>query len=197
MMIKYWLNEKYPDLQKYVRFETIHYDPVPGFGDVFNVKKEVNLNETDEKKLQDLKKRKMMPLGDSEESTLVYSLYTDHDSFFTPQLVKGAKRLILTPYLHSVGLDAMDETQEEKHRAGYTDAKTGEVYRNSGLNRLDAGVYIMDEKRTLIRLEDPQTARNILKEIMKDTGIAQYRREQRIYAAVDAWFKEHSEHAAQ
>ena len=68
---------------------------------------------------------------------------------------------------------------------------------NSGLNRLDAGIYIMDEKRTLIRLEDPQTAQNILKEVMKDTSIAQNRRKKRIYAAVDAWFKEHSEQAAQ
>lgn len=203
MMIKYWLKENYPDMLEYVKFDTIQYDPVPGTGDDYNVKKELNLNEKDSKKLKELEKRKMAPLGDYAETTVFYSLLSNHPVCFAPQTVKGTKRLILTMHDHTQGLKDVDDTQEKMHRAGYTNAKTGEVYRGSGLSELPEGVYIMDETRTLIRLNSKEKALNMLKEVYKDTykilgknaikSKIQGSRKNRLKEVVEAWFSSHQQ----
>ncbi len=198
MMIKYWLLKNYPDMVDYVKFETIQYDPVPGTGNDYNVKKEVNLNEKDSKKLLELEKRKMAPLGDEAETTVLYSLLSNYALFFTPQSVKGTKRLILTMHKHAQGLRDVDETQGERHHVAYTYAENGEVYRSSGLNELPEGVYIMDEKRTLVRLENKAQALKMLEEAYKDTykltnmsGKVQWDRKSRIREMVETWFDSH------
>ena len=200
MMIKYWIVNNYPGLAANVIFETTQYDPVPGPGNDYNVKKEVNLNEKDDKKLEDLRKRRMEPLGEEAETTVFYSLLSNYMAFFTPQSVKGTKRLILTMHDHSQGLRDVDETQGKRHRAAYTNAENGEVYRSSGLNELPAGVYIMDEKRTLIRLRNREEALMMLQKAYEDTysykpanllGKAQWDRKGRMQELVNAWFDSH------
>ena len=89
------------------------------------------------------------------------------------------------------------------HRAGYTNAKTGEVYRGSGLSELPEGVYIMDETRTLIRLNSKEKALNMLKEVYKDTykilgknaikSKIQGSRKNRLKEVVEAWFSSHQQ----
>lgn len=192
MMIKYWLHDKYPEFEKYVKFETIHYDPVAGFLSNWNAKQEADISdksEADMKKM--LEEHKMMPLGDEAESTVVYSLHTQHKVFFAPQILKGTKRMILTPFTHDVGLDIVDTSQEKAHRGAYTDAKSGEVYRNSGINSLDEGVYIADENQVLVKVTSAQQARSILEPILEKVGKLQFRRRNRIYEAIEAWFAAH------
>lgn len=194
MMIKYWINKEYPEFDKYVKFETINYDPVPGFGNVFKLNRDMNITDAKfmtSKRREQMEKGKMMPLGKSAETTVIYSLQTQHSSFFTPQMIHGAKRVILTPYDHAVGLTTADVTQQQAHRAGYTDAKSGEVYRNSGINELDTGFYIVDENRSLVKIPDLATARQILDRVLKKAGIAQLRRQHRMYLIASEWFRQY------
>lgn len=194
MKIKYWVNQEYPGLDKYVRFETVNYDPVPGIGNVFGLKRDMNITDakfTTAKRQKQMEKEKMMPLGESAETTVIYSLHTQHSAFFTPQMIHGAKRVILTPFNHAVGLDTSDVTQEKAHRAGYTDAKTGEMYRSSGINELDKGLYIVDENQSLVRIPDLDTAQKILDRVLKHTGIMQRRRHNRMYLIASEWFRQY------
>ena len=55
--------------------------------------------------------------------------------------------------------------------------KRAEVYRSSGINELDEGVYIVDEQNTLIRIEDIATLENILNEFLKDIDTQKERTE--------------------
>lgn len=193
MMIKYWLHEKYPQYEKYVKFETTQYDPVPGTGseEILGEKQnlEINLN-GDAKEEEYLAKKHMRALGDSGNTTVVYSLHTQHALFFAPQIVKGAKRIILTPFNHDVGIDKVDKTQNKAHRSGYTDSATGEVYRGSGISQLDEGLYILDEKNVLVKMPDAKTAEKIVNELLKKTSITQYSRHDRIRKIIRAWFED-------
>ncbi len=106
MMLKQWVAENYPQYLPYVKFELVQYDPVPGFGSRFGVNEEFDHSGHKEyEKSGD----KMRALGEGAEPTVVCSLHTEHSSFFTPQAVKGAKRVILTPFKHGVGLDQIDQ----------------------------------------------------------------------------------------
>lgn len=191
MMIKHWLHENYPEFEQYVKFETIQFDPVPGYLSHWNVKQEADIGDTSEKNVNSLKKYNMRPLGESAESTVVYSIHTQHDHLFTPQTLKGAKRVILTPANHFAGLTVVDSTQKNAHVGAYTDAKTGEVYRSSGINALEEGVYIADERQVLVKVTSAAQARSILKSVLKDVGTKQDKRRNRIYEVVDTWFSVH------
>lgn len=194
MRIKDWIHKEYPQFEKYVNFEMMQMDPVAGYGSDHGVKRNINLN--DEKRpelLQEMKERGMRTLGKNAETTVVYSIHTNHDHFFSPQAVDGAKRIILTAAKHSVNLGSVDRTQEKMpggkaHREGYMDAATGEMYRNSGLNELPAGVYIADEKNRLIRIPNAEVGRKLLKDVLKDVS-GQEGRHKRIDEVMDNWFK--------
>lgn len=192
MKLKYWIHQNYSQFEKYVNFEMVQYDPVPGYFSDKGVKHRVNLNEKDPEKLKELEKQGMMPLGDKAETTVVYSLHTDHSVFFSPQSVQGAKRILMVPTAHSVNLDAVDKQKdadgkESKYRSGYTDAKTGEHYRGSGLNELPEGVYVADEKMRLVRLPDSKTAKKVVDDVVKDTS-SQKSRHGRLRRLWDEWF---------
>lgn len=189
MMIKYWLSENYPQFESFVKFETTHYDPVAGTGSDSGLNSEVNISDaTDEMTKEELKKNKMKALGDSAESTVVYSLHTQYNHNFSPQTVKGAKRIILTADDHYVGLETVDATQRDLHRGAYTDAKTGEVYRGSGINSLEEGLYIADEKNALVKVTDKATAKHLLEKILKGAK-GQEKRHNRINDVIDAYFE--------
>ena len=183
MMIKHWVKEHYPVYVDKVKFELIQYDPVPGFGSYAE-------HATVDHKGQTVEKDgvKMEPLGESAETTVIYSMHTEYKYWFTPQFIDGAKRVILTPFTHGVDLGAVDKTQEQAHRRAYTyvkeemkengeKEKRAEVYRSSGINELDEGVYIVDEQNTLIRIEDIATLENILNEFLKDIDTQKERTE--------------------
>lgn len=197
MMINHWIHKNYQQFEKYVDFELIQHDPVPGYFSDKGTKHRINIrkNETpeDEKKLEKLG---MRPLGDRAQTTVVYSMHTQYPMFFSPQNVKGAKRIIFVPENHAVNLDAIDQSQEKHHRNGYTDASTGEVYRNSGLSELPEGVYIADEKQRMVRVTDPEIGRNILNEVTKSTWL-QRSRHRRLGKAIDNWFSDAKEREIQ
>jgi hypothetical protein len=194
MMIRKWLLDNYPAYADRIKFELIQYDPVPGTGSASGVNEEVDLTgaagyaEGEDK---------MAALGASANTTVVYSLHTDHRLFFTPQLVKGAKRIVLTPFKHSVGLDKMDDAETRqgnaqvaeasKHSASYADARTGEVYRGSGLSDLAEGVFIVDENDTLIHLDNYEQAESVMNRVLARTS-GQGDRHAQILRAVKAWF---------
>lgn len=196
MQLKYWIHENYPQYEKYVNFDMIQMDPVAGYGSDHGAKRNINLvEETRPKIKEELEERKMRPLGSSANTTVVYSLHTDHSHFFSPQVVDGAKRIILTTTKHSVNLDTIDESAKEydnnkAHRQGYMDLENGEVYRNSGLSELPEGVYIADENNRLIKIPSVEVGRKIIGEVLSKAS-GQEGRHRRIDEVMDHWFKAH------
>lgn len=198
MMIKAWLWDNYPEYEGFVKFELLQMDPVPGFGSRHGINEEVN-HKGNEAITED--GDKMLPLGDSQETTVVYSLRTNHGIGFAPQAVKGAKRIILMAAKHDVGLDQIDKSHlagtngEEagQHRNGYTDASTGEVYRGQALAELGEGIYIADEQNNLIRLNSYADAKKIVAAVMTDQKTTQEHRKEIIDRVLQSWFGEHAE----
>lgn len=202
MKIKNWIKKEHPEFEKYVNFELVQYDPVPGYFSDSGYKHRVNLNEKDPAKIKEMEKQGLSPLGDKAETTVVYSMHVDHPLMFSPQSVQGAKRIIMTPTAHSVNLDQIDSTtnpgrrnvrailedEGEKHRGGYTDAKTGEVYRGSGLNELPAGIYVADESMRLIKMPSAKIAGKILDDVVKDARV-QSSRHRRLHRLINEWFE--------
>ncbi|MDO4531731.1 MAG: hypothetical protein Q4C06_07105 [Bacillota bacterium] len=184
MMIKKWVRDHYPLYERFVKFDLIQYDPVPGTGSY----SDHAMVDHGAKKHKD---KNMVPLGDSAETTVIYSVHTDHRFFFDPMKVLGAKRVILTPFTHGVDLGQVDETQKEKHRRAFTDAASGEVYRSSGLNDLDAGVYIVDEHNTLVRMQNYAQAKDIMERMLEEAS-GQADRHSIILDVVEKWFAAHN-----
>lgn len=164
MMIKHWVKENYPQYLHRVKFDLIQYDPVPGFGS-YSEHASVNHSGRETIKKDDVK---MEPLGNEAETTVMYSMHTEHSFFFTPQVIKGAKRVILTPFKHSVDLGTADKTQERTHRRGYADARTGALYRSSGINDLDRGVYIVNEQNDIIKMDNFTQVERVVNEFVRD-----------------------------
>jgi len=167
MMIKHWVSENYPEYENFVKFDLTQYDPVPGTGSRTDT--HVKADHLSTETITD-DGHKMKPLGDSAETTVVYSIHSNHNVFFIPQQVEGAKRIILTPFTHDVGLDASEETVAENgalqsHRAAYTNATDGEVYRSSGFADLGRGVYIVDENNTLVRFDNYGQVESVLQKV--------------------------------
>lgn len=178
MMLNRWVATNYPEYQDSVKFELTQYDPVPGADANKGVHHEVDhLGKTN------LENDLMKPLGANAETTVMYSLHANHGEAFNPQVVKGAKRVIITPFEHSSGFKGADTSQRgEKHFRGYIDAKTGEVYRNSGLNELPEGVYMVDEMNHLIRMKDMKELQKVMYRITKN--IPEGKRQDARYEAI-------------
>ncbi len=199
MKLQKWLNDNWPQYADKVKFEITQNDPVAGITSNWKEKGQVDIR-GDEKELA---KRGMAPLKNA-ETTVIYSLHTEHPVFFRPQDVRGAKRVILAPFKHSVGMEQLDESQvrvrrdsdgneverrEKAHRTGYTDLKTGEVYRQTGLNELDTGFYILDQGNHLVKIDSYEQAEKIIDLAVKGTHL-QWRRHSHIKDVAKAWFDE-------
>lgn len=181
MMIKNFVDNEYPQYSSLVKFEITQLDPVAGIGSNSGTHEKVDHDAKHTAKM-------MKALGKSAETTVMYSIHTDYKYGFTPQLIRGAKRVILTPFKHSMGQENIDRTQDKAHRTGYTDAKTGEVYRGAAINELPEGVYYLDEQNTLVKMESYEQASHILDELLKDTK-GQEDRHEVIRASVRDWFE--------
>lgn len=194
MMIKYWLRQSYPDFEEYVKFDVTQFDPVPGAGS-YDDHASVDLMYDNRWQVE----HKMVSLHDA-ETTVVYSMHSDHALFFTPQKVKNTKRIILTPFTHAVGLNMSDEQQStrglSKHRLTLTDAQTGDAYRIGSLNELHEGVYVVDEQNNLVRLQDEQQWTAICQNVLRDASLQQGRH-QVLDEMVHAWFASHQAAPAQ
>ena len=197
MMLKYWLKTNYPRYENRVKFKLLQMDPVAGFGSDHGIKRKINLMEEKRPELrQEMAERRMAPLGNAGDATVVYSLHTDHPFFFSPQSVDGAKRIILTAANHGVNLGKVDESQKaygdtKAHRKGYMDLSTGEMYRSSGLHELPEGIYIADENNRLIKVPNLEVGRSIIGEVLEHTN-GQEKRHERIDEVMKNWFEAHA-----
>ncbi len=196
MMLKYWLKNNYPRYEDKVKFKLLQMDPVAGFGSDHGIKRKINVVEEKRPEIrQEMAERRMAPLGNSGDATVVYSLHTDHRYFFAPQSVDGAKRIILTTTNHGVNLGTVDESQKahgdtKAHRKGYMDLATGEMYRGSGLHELPEGIYIADENNRLIKVPNLEVGRSIVNEVLEHTS-GQEKRHERIDEMMKNWFEAH------
>ncbi len=186
MMLKHWLQENYPQYVRFISFNLIQYDPVPGA--------DVELSAVDDMERYDVKEyqgvnkgsfeidgEKMAPLGTEAGTTVLYSMVNQDDWFhrnlFAPQEVLHAKRLILMPFTHDIGMDLahIDTSQmkgdenEKAHSMAFINATDNKVYRSSGLNELDEGVYVMDEHHVMVKVDTFAQLKNILMRTMPDT----------------------------
>ncbi|MCC8140616.1 MAG: hypothetical protein LIO67_10045 [Lachnospiraceae bacterium] len=194
MMIKKWMHDNIPGLEHYVKFDITQFDPVPGFGSASGANERVDM--TGQNVIRE-GRDEMMPLGDAAETTVVYSMHSEHAVWFTPQEVAHTKRIILTPYQHGVGLGVTDEQQSSQnatatnsHRAAFTDAATGDAYRLSSLNELPEGIYILDENNAMVQIHDEGQLNAILDRVLKDTS-GQGSRHEVIQRVAQQWFASH------
>ena len=188
MMLKQWVYENYSQFEDKVKFEITQMDPVAGLGSNSGLNKEVDLNG----KTVTQNGIKFRPLGDSAQTTVMYSLHGNHSIGFTPQCVKGAKRVIFTPMEHSMGLQDSEVVDGEKRKISYTDVKTGHVYRSTAINELGEGVYIADKNNNLIKLNSMEEVNKVIDHITKDTS-KQTDRYNVIKEAAKSWFDHQKE----
>ncbi len=200
MMLKQWIHENYKRYEERVNFKVLQMDPVPGFGSDHGLKSEVSLLEEKNKDLQEeMKKRKMELLGPNADTTVVYSMHTNHKVFFAPQKVNGAKRIILTSTKHDVNLKNTDSSQigygdDKVRRDGFFDLETKKMYRGSGLHELPEGVYIADENNCLIRVPNYETGKRIM-DVVLNSPRWQKARHRRIKSMMKDWFEAHPKQA--
>ena len=159
MRVKYWLHTNYPEYEKFVKFHLIQYDPVPGKGSCYGGFDKIEHN-SEIRHVTNEYGMDLLPLGESADTTVIYSMNTQYPKYFTPQEVRDAKRVILTPFNHSVGLapeqmdtSQMQEDSEKVHAMPFIDARDGKVYRQSGLNELQEGLYILDEQNIIVKID--------------------------------------------
>lgn len=184
MMIKRWVRKYYPQYIERVKFDLIQYDPVPGFGSY----SEHALVNHDGQRMIEKDNVEMEPLGENAETTVLYSMHTEHSFFFTPQVIKGAKRIILTPFKHSLDLGTADRTQEEAHRRGFAHAQTGALYRSSGINDLDRGVYLVNEQNEIVKMDNYAQVERIVKEYVENARF-QGERHKILLDVARTWFE--------
>lgn len=191
MKIKQWVHENYPKYEHRVKFDLTQFDPVPGYGSKSGTHEKIDLVFDTAQQLGE----GMKALGNSAETTVVYSMHTEHSHFFTPQQVEHTKRIVLVPFAHSVGLgevDRQESSQQGKaHRATFTDAQSGEAYRIGSLNELDEGVYVLDENKTLIRLQSTAQWENIQAKVLQQVK-SQAERHHVITEVIRTWFASHA-----
>ena len=193
MRLKRWIADRHPRLLNKVRFDLIQYDPVAGGPENFGMNAEVDHDPADEK--LKTKDPRYMSLGQEANTTVIYSMHTDHSAFFTPQRVKNPKRIILTMADHGVNLNQTDNSQEgDTRRITYLAEKNGKVeaFRSSGLSELEEGVYLCDDQNNLIRLKSLEEYDALAKPLLKGAHL-QGSRHEVVRDSVKAWFQSNGE----
>ncbi|MCR5403667.1 MAG: hypothetical protein K6E91_07605 [Butyrivibrio sp.] len=169
MKLNYWIHNNYPQYADQVKLHLTQYDAVPGkftnwggYDKVDHAAKEhsVKFENASDVVQGNFTDKEFLPLGsDDVDTTMIYSMNTQYQNYFAAQEVRNAKRLIFTPFNHAVGLDAdstdasqLDQEGEKLHAMAFYDTTTGNAYRQSGLNHLPDGVYVMDEKHNLVKI---------------------------------------------
>lgn len=210
MTLRGWIAENYPQFLSKVKFDLIAHEPVPGMDADSLYRKEVDVKRrlggdtTDEVIALQKSGNKMLPLGDSANTTVFYSLSSKEgllkQQFFDPMMLKGANRIILTSTGHHSTLKNVDTSQykdkkgqvvdseEKAHNMALTDAATKEVYRGSGVGDLPGGVYFMDEGGTLLKINTKEDYEKIMAKVGVKMG--ERERNKRINAVVNDFYDE-------
>lgn len=184
MMLKQWVFENYSQYEDKVKFEITQMDPVAGLGSNSGLNKEVNLMG---KKSVTQNGITFRPLGNSAETTVMYSLHGNHTIGFTPQCVKGAKRVIFTPMEHRMGLQEHEVQDGEKRKISFTDLKNGHVYRSTSINELGEGVYVADKNNNLIKLNSMEEVNKVINRMTQNSK-KQTDRYNVVREAAQSWF---------
>lgn len=210
MMIRAWINEHYPQYLDRVKFDLTQFDPVPGFGSASGVNEEINLN--GQETIQN-GGDSFLGLGDSAETSVIYTALSNHKWFFVPQKVLGAKRIFITLDSHDVGLQHIDSNMSKRqgkwddksgdqpknagHAQVYVDMETATAYSQSSLNDMPPGVYLVDAKNRVVRVKSPEMAEFMVRKMRteqkdgKDKKESSNQTERRdvILSSVNDWFE--------
>ncbi len=189
MRLKRWIADEFPEFLDKVHFELIQYDPVAGGYENYGNNEKIDHDPADPELVK--KDKRYMSLGDEANTTVLYSMHTQHSVAFTPQLVKNPKRIILSMADHGVNMFQADKSQQgPDSRVTYLAEKDGKVqaFRSTGLGEMDAGVYMTDDQNNLIRLRSLEEFDAIAKPLLKGT-IMQSSRHEVVRKAVKAWFE--------
>ena len=170
-MIEKWVHDKFPEYEHLVNYRLTQFDPVPGTGSYDN-HKTLDLNKSGEVK-DTLNKAERGNYADPTKvnNTVIYAMSTtedlNHQMFFDPQKVLGAKRVIISPESHGLMLGQVDDSQAEGlAKIGFTLASNGEVYRGSGINDLPEGVYVCDEDHVLVKCDNVDQIKTIMSKVV-------------------------------
>ena len=209
--LRKYINDTYGNDEEFldkVHFDMILNDPIPGnmmtskYEKMDIRSKEFFANEQHPNhfKVFNNKSRghKYAPLTKNDQSTVFYSLNSGHNILpFEPEEVRGAKRIILKTHEH-VTMENNISMEDKKHREAYTDAKTGKLYRESGISFLPEGIYIVDENNVLIDLKNTENATTILRRLLygdvnkKNTGyFTEDPRHQSLFKMIREHYQDH------
>ena len=172
-------SKKNPDMQqymKYVKFETMQRDPVPGFGT------SVRLGKKDLRDVPNLNATVFCTMA-SEYSNMIFPL----------QNVRGAKRIIVGTTEHGMELSSIDSSQRNRkedgkaHQAGFFDAETGEYYRGTGVAEMPEGVFIADDRYNVVRLTSYSQIGKLIDSVHEGAS-KQGQRVEAVHDMVRNWF---------
>ncbi len=212
MTINGWVAENYPQYEKYIMYDVVQFDPVPGstvrteydkirYGGAANSNQELDKNGF-------IKGTKYKPLSkNNTNSTVFYSMHPDMgigSPFLQPQCVLGANRIILHSSSHTddystvrlggpmhIGgpKEVLDNKDIEKTEYFYN-SSNGEYYSTEGVQELDEGVYILDEYDILTKVDNFEDAKKVLLGSRNDKLYSS--RENRLLYTLKDWFANHS-----
>lgn len=189
MMVKAWLHENYSSYENLVKFNITLHDPVPGFGSYDNHA----LADLTDETIRTQDGVKMMGLGKSADTTVIYSMHTDHNDFFKPMEIKGANRVFMMADVHTAGTSGVDKTQDDKKwfRQGILDAHTGDYYRGQSFSDMREGVYFIDQSFNAIRSNDAKEALSIYNDVINKSSWRQWDRHNVLRKVGEEWFKDY------
>lgn len=201
MAINGWVAEAYPQYAKYVKYDLIQRDPVPG-PSTATLKDSIKIGgaalDQELDKNGFIKGTKFKPLSKAAtNSTVFYSLHPavgKYSPFYQPQRVYGANRIILSVFEHTDNgkmPGVFDDFFKNKTKSrAMLNNSNGEFYAGSGISDLDDGVYVLDEYSTLTKIDSYEDAVKVLNITRNDHIYS--KRKARILDVLKVWFIEHN-----
>ena len=128
-------------------------------------------------------------------ATSICSISADRNStIFTPQEVRGQRRMVLMAEKHGVGLDQGDGSQADVagdmkyHRPAGFDSSPMEAYRGSGYSELPDGIWLRDEFGVLVRMRSYGEAMDVIRAATKNAPRGQKTRMEVVSRMIKNWF---------
>jgi len=202
MAVNEWISREYPEYVKYVKYDIIQHDPVPGPFES-NEKNQIRIGGATGAQLLDnkgcIKGTSYKPLPTSAtNSTVFYCFHPDNAlaPAFQPQKIYGANKIILTAYGHGTDGNsdgmfklAKKNRKDSINRTAFLNNENGEFYSGTGVIDLEDGVYVLDEFDTLTKLKSYEDAERIFNRVRRD--IIYSKRKALVLDVVKYWFATH------
>lgn len=173
-----WLKTTQGDGAYEGSINSISMDAVPGADNMFGEKVAIDFRDVKE----------------IVNNTTMVSIYTRHNILqFTPQLIRGQRRIIISGDDHSMAMEEGDGSQIDAngemklHRRAYFDPKTKKAYRGSGVSQMPDAVYMKGENGELVRMRSYAQAYKIHMEV-RNGAFTQKGRMNAINTMVKNWF---------